>query len=316
VHQGIRFPSRNLSDNEDIFLSQTVSPASSGSIRLRIDHVTIAGSSLDQLEAAFSAAGLTPDYGGAHSNGITHMSLLGFDDGSYIELISSLESGAKDPDFWGEHINGNGGPCAWAVLVEDIEAEAKRIAALDVTVVGPHYKNRSRPDGMLVEWQLAFLGDKGAGATLPFVIKDITPRRIRVQPSASVAGSPQQPALLTGIRAVILGVGSLTTTTDLFQRVYNWAVPQVADQPDFGASLAQFSQTPVIVASPLADHGWLGERLARFDDSPCGFLIGTNEFQAACRRYDLVQQSEWFGQPVAWFEPDRLSGVRLGIMGS
>ena len=69
---------------------------------LKVDHVTIAGSSLPALEEAFTKAGLRPEYGGPHSNGVTHMALLGFDDGSYIELISTLKAGTR-AQFWNRH---------------------------------------------------------------------------------------------------------------------------------------------------------------------------------------------------------------------
>jgi len=85
---------------------------------LRVDHVTIAGSHLASLEQAFTGVGLKPAYGGPHSNGITHMDLLSFADGSYIELISTLEPGQTSP-LWHAHIAGDGGPCAWAVGVDD-----------------------------------------------------------------------------------------------------------------------------------------------------------------------------------------------------
>ena len=49
---------------------------------LKIDHVTIAGSDLSKMRDAFASLGLVSEYGGAHSNGITHMALLGFEDGS------------------------------------------------------------------------------------------------------------------------------------------------------------------------------------------------------------------------------------------
>src|SRR5437667_9181970 len=114
---------------------------------LKIDHFTIAGRDLAQLDQLFSNLGMTTDYGGLHSNGITHMSLLGFDDGSYIELISTLETGKKSP-LWNGHISNNGGPCAWAVEVDDIHAEAARIASLGLPVKGPLYYNRKRPDGL------------------------------------------------------------------------------------------------------------------------------------------------------------------------
>jgi catechol 2,3-dioxygenase-like lactoylglutathione lyase family enzyme len=282
---------------------------------MKIDHVTIAGSNLSRLQAAFSGLGLATDYGGPHSNGVTHMALLGFDDGSYIELISTLEPGRRDTNFWGEHIAADGGPCAWAVYVEDVAAEVARAANLGVKVSGPHAMHRRRPDGQLVEWELAFLGDQGAGATLPFIIKDSTPRDVRVRPSASVAGRPGQPALLSGVHKVILGVKDLPTTAALFRRLYGWPEPRRQEMPQLGATLADFAGTPVTLAAPLASPSWLAERLARFDESPCAFLIGAANVEAARRRFALSEPLDWFGRRAAWFDPAPLNGTRLGIIG-
>jgi len=277
---------------------------------LKIDHVTIAGPELARLEQAFANLGLATDYGGPHSNNITHMALLGFNDGSYIELISSLQPGQGDTVFWGEHITANGGPCAWAVQVDDVAAEAARVAALGIPVAGPDTYHRRRPDGKLVEWDLALLGDEGAGARLPFIIKDITSRAWRVRPSSSVVDG-----LLAGVAMVILGVESLPASIDLFRRVYQWPAPITVANPAFGADLAHFAGTPVTLASPLAGDNWLARRLARFAHSPCGYLIGTGDFSAACQRYDLAQTGDWFGHPAAWFDPARLDGFKVGIIG-
>ncbi len=51
-------------------------------MKLTVDHVTLGASRLEALANAFAAAGLAADYGGLHSNGITHMSQVAFDDGS------------------------------------------------------------------------------------------------------------------------------------------------------------------------------------------------------------------------------------------
>ena len=277
-------------------------------ISLNIDHVTVAGSELGPLEEAMAGLGLAADYGGPHSNGVTHMALLGFNDGSYIELISTLEAGPQETVFWGAHIAGNGGPCAWAVRVEDVAAEAERAAALGVNVEGPAYYHRRRPDGRLVEWDLAFLGDEGAGATLPFIIKDITPRDWRVRPSESVADG-----LLTGVARVVLGVADLEAAAALFRRLYGWPPPRRSDDAEFGARLAGFDGTPVILAAPLNGHAWLAERLARFGPSPCAYLLGTQDFEAAQQRYGLVRDSAWFGRRLAWLDPARLHGFRVGV---
>ena len=90
---------------------------------LRIDHVTIAASRLEAAASAFAAAGLDTEYGGHHSNGATHMSLLGFEDGSYIELVSVVRPGLQAPR-WQAHIAHDVGPCAWAAwATADFEFE-------------------------------------------------------------------------------------------------------------------------------------------------------------------------------------------------
>ena len=277
---------------------------------LSIDHVTIAWSALAPLEQTFANLGLATDYGGLHSNGITHMALLGFEDGSYLELISSLKPGQEDAIFWGKHIVGNGGPCAWAVRVDDVAAEAARLADLGITVKGPAYYHRRRPDGVLVEWDLAFLGDHEAGATLPFLIKDITPRDLRVRPSASAQANQ-----LTGLAVAALGVENLETTIALFQHSYGWPAPQVQEDVAFGAKLACFKDTPVVLAAPLSTSPtWLSERLARFGPSPCAYLIAAQDFELSCQRFGLVNRQTWFERQVAWFDPVRINGIKLGLI--
>ncbi len=60
-------------------------------LTLQINRVTIVGPELSPMEQFFANLGLSTDYGGPYSNGVTHMALPGFVDGSYIELISSLK---------------------------------------------------------------------------------------------------------------------------------------------------------------------------------------------------------------------------------
>ena len=157
-------------------------------VATKIDHVSIAWSNLTFLQDAFESVGLKTDYGGVHSSGATHMSLLAFNDGSYIELISVVKPGSPSPS-WGRQIAENGGPCAWAVRVDDLASEVQRIKSLGIPTIGPDDYYRERPDGVLVEWESAFIGDAGPGATLPFLIKDKTPREYRVKPSPSVSSS-------------------------------------------------------------------------------------------------------------------------------
>ncbi len=206
---------------------------------LKIDHVTLAASQLQVLQDAFAQIGLATDYGGVHSNGVTHMSLVGFDDGSYIELISTLTPGTHAP-WWPAHIAADAGPCAWSIQVDDVSAEVSRLSMLGVPVSGPTYMQRKRPDGRMVEWDLASVGDGEIGTVHPFVIKDRTPRHWRVAPTNSVSGSE-----LTGAAIVVIGVRDLESSIATFRKTYGLAKPRSIRSEHLLAQVALFEDQPL-----------------------------------------------------------------------
>ena len=157
-------------------------------MHIAIDHITICVSKLEPLQEAFAELGLTPDYGGPHANGITHMALLGFADGSYLELIAPYQ-GQAEGSPWAKLMVGDAGPGAWAVGTENIQGAVARLRSQGIETVGPVAGSRHRPDGTLIEWETASLGPGSAGSLLPFLIQDHTPRELRVQPSASLQKS-------------------------------------------------------------------------------------------------------------------------------
>ncbi len=283
-------------------------PTMRSPLRLRIDHVTLAGRDLAAMRERFAALGLATDYGGPHENGITHMALLGFDDGSYLELISSLRPGTPAP-LWNPQIAGDAGPAAWCVRGADLAAEAGRLAAAGVASRGPIPMARHRPDGTRLTWDLLFPGADPPGATLPFAIADRTARGLRVAPSASVAGSE-----LSGVGQVVIGVHSLTEASERFQRAFGWPAPLRADSSALGARVARFAETPVVLAEPAAGGAWLRERLERFGESPCAYLLDSRGFTRTAARLPLVGGTAWFGRTTAWIDPARLGGWRLGIV--
>jgi hypothetical protein len=275
---------------------------------LRIDHVTLAGADLDLIRQRFAELGLGTDYGGPHSNGVTHMALLGFDDGSYLELISTLEPGASSP-LWDAQIRDNAGPAAWAVGVDDLAREKERLARGGVTARGPVPMTRTRPDGTMLAWELLFPGDAPPGATLPFAIRDRTPRSQRVSPSASVAGSE-----LLGVAGVMVGVAALEKSAALYRRAYGWPEPMIAHDASLGARLAGFEGTPVILAEPAESASWLAQRLGRYGESPVGVLLTTADLAGSAARLPLLPSEPWMGGELAWIDPERLFGWRIGLL--
>lgn len=277
---------------------------------LRVDHVTVAGSRLGPLREAFAVLGLEAEYGGVHSSGATHMAVLGFDDGSYVELLSTLEPGAAAP-VWDRFIREDAGPAAWAVRTDDIGKDVGRLRAAGVPVEGPARWHRDRPDGTRAEWELAFPREPHAGPALPFLIQDRTPRERRVRPSAAVAGSE-----LAGVAAAVVGFPSLEEGVGLFRRVYGWGPPREGRSEGLEAALAAFPGRPVVLAEPLAPGGWLAGRLARFGPCPCAFLLLTRDPDRSARRAEgaLSTRETWPLGAVRWFDPDILPGGRLGLL--
>ncbi|GMQ95576.1 MAG: VOC family protein [Gammaproteobacteria bacterium] len=277
-------------------------------MKLRVDHVTLGASRLEALASAFAAVGLAADYGGLHSNGVTHMSQVAFDDGSYVELVSVLRPGQPSP-WWQEHIVHEGGPCAWAVRVTDVDAEVQRLRARGVTVGDATHMQRKPPGGQTVEWDLAFVGELGAGAMQPFIIKDRTPRELRVPASKSIAGSE-----LSGVHRVVLGVEDVAVASALFQDAYDLPPAERLSAEQGELNMALFPGEPLILISPSTQDGWLAERLAQFGPTPCAFLLGSRDLDASRERSRLGEVQRWGDLSVAWFDGDPLLGRWLGVV--
>ena len=133
----------------------------------------------------------------------------------------------------------------WAVSTPDIKTELARLRKQGIATDGPHPGGRTRPDGQVIRWETAGIGPGTRGDLLPFLIQDHTAHSLRVQPSASVHGSG-----LSGIAVVVIGVKDLATSIALFRQAYGWEAPRTEEQKEFGARLAYFSGTPVMLASP------------------------------------------------------------------
>jgi hypothetical protein len=228
---------------------------------LRVDHVTIAGRDLKEMQAAFARAGIRTEYGGKHTNGLTEMALAGFADGSYLELIAAQDPRAGAPQhYWGKFIDGNAGPCAWAIRANDLDSEAKRLGA-KVTEGG-----RTRPDGVALRWRSAAIGPETQGTFFPFMIHDVTERALRAYPS----GKPTMPEW-RGVAEVYIAVRNLDEAVKRYRAAFPLAEPVKTFDPILGAESARFNGTPVVLAE--ARSGWLAARVEKFGEAPCAFVI-------------------------------------------
>lgn len=270
-----------------------------GAAELRVDHATVCGADLQQMRAALTAVGIPSEYGGPHSNHATEMALTSFSDGSYLEQIALQPKGdakAIDAHEWSKQMKGNSGPCAWAVRPADIAAEVKRLHPL-IQVTAPERAGRNRPDGTRLDWETSQVGAMVRGTFFPFLIRDFTPREARAFPS----GKPTT-GEFAGVARVVIGVRNLEDAIGRYRKTYDLPEPERQTDELFGAKLAGFEGTPVILAQPLNAGSWLVGRVEKFGDGPCALVLKGSK----------ASGTRWFGRPVSWFDFAKL-GWRLGV---
>jgi len=268
--------------------------ARSRAAELAVDHVSVAGADLKQMQARLAALGVPSEYGGPHSNHATQMALTSFPDGSYLELIAlqdKPDAKAVAAHYWSKQIQGNAGPAAWAVRANNVTAEVERLRAAGIVVSAPVRSGRERPDGTRLDWEAAQVGQEPNGTFFPFLIRDFTPREARAFPTGRPATRD-----FSGIRRVVIAVHDLKSSIARYRQAY--ALPAPAEQEDasFGARVAVFTGTPVVLAEPLNTHSWIAERIQRFGEGPCAFVLG--------------RQSGWAA--ISWLDSAKL-GWHLGV---
>jgi hypothetical protein len=261
---------------------------------LTIDHVTVSGKDLKQMQAQLASVGIPSEFGGPHSNGATQMAIASFPDGSYLELIAlqtNPNEKALAAHYWSKQMRGNAGPTAWAVRSKDVAAEVARLRTAGIVVGSPSKSGRERPDGTKLDWETARVGEEPNGTFFPFLIRDFTPRDARAFPT----GKPTT-ADFSGVKRVIIAVRDLKTSIARYRQAYELPAPANQDDASLNAHLATFAGTPVILAEPLTPQSWIAKRIDQFGEGPCAFVLASPKGSTK----------------VKWFDPEKLTW-HLGV---
>ncbi len=142
-----------------------------------IDHIVIAGPELESLTAIFKSLGFNVVGGGKHPIG-SYNTLVGLQDGAYIELLSFYEDSPQH--YWWEAVHSRGGGLIdFCMVTDDIRGDYAVFQEQGVEMSSLVGLSRLRFDG----YQLAWLNNEIYGeyqGLIPFVIEDETPREERV----------------------------------------------------------------------------------------------------------------------------------------
>ncbi len=273
--------------------------------QLKVDHVTVAGRDLKQMQAMFASVQFPTQYGGKHTGGLSEMALNSFADGSYLELIAAQKPTGAAGHYWAKFIDGNAGPCAWAVSVDSIAGPEQRLKNIGIPVEVSR-GGRARPDGEKLAWETLRIGSAPQGTFFPFLIHDLTPRDRRAFPQ----GKPSDPDI-SGVKWVVIAVRDLPSAIDKYRQAFQLPEPAFQNDPALGARLAVFPDSSVILAGAVNAESWLGRRLAQFGDAPCAFVIASN----GKGRFLTRGSSNWFNYSFRWLDPEKIGGMRIGIGG-
>jgi hypothetical protein len=129
------------------------------------------------------------------------------------------------------------------------------------------------------------VGGETRGAFFPFLIEDRTPREQRAFPR----GKPVTREF-RGVTRVVIAVRNLEDAIARYRQAYGVPPPIKQVDRSFGGYLALLGNLPVVLAQPLNAGSPLAERIERFGEGPCAFVLAAvnpghfNSSSTPCRR--------------------------------
>jgi hypothetical protein len=181
-----------------------------------LDHVVFVVLHLEAAVAEHRARGFTVTPGGEHAGGLTHNALVGFEDGSYLELIAFHDlAAARGKHSWAPVAERGGGWADFALLSNDLRQDVAAVGEL--VARPPEDGGRTRPDGLGIAWRVARLR-----TPLPFLIEDLTARELRV-PGGDAAKHANG---IRGVAAIVLGATDPARVTERYAMLRERGAPE------------------------------------------------------------------------------------------
>jgi catechol 2,3-dioxygenase-like lactoylglutathione lyase family enzyme len=237
-----------------------------------IDHLVILVRNLDDAVRDYQHLGFAVARGGEHPGG-THNALVGFANGTYLELIAFQEPEKPSDHRWYSYLALGGGLVDFALGATDVEEELARVHQGGLDYRGPMPGARRRPDGQEITWRMAWPPANRSG-DLPFLIDDITPRDLRV-PSGAAA---QHANGVTGVRSLIIAVRDLDEASAEFAAITGAEPTASGTDADLRADTRTFQagQQTLVLAYPTAPGSPIARRIQSMGDGPFKAIFGTS----------------------------------------
>ena len=155
------------------------------------DHFIILTSNLDAAMQSYRRLGFEVRAGGEHPAMGSHNALIAIADGSYIELVGFKDPALAVKSYWRagvERLQIGEGFGGYVLASNDLAGDVAQIKRRTLVYDEPNPGSRVRPDGKRAEWQTAMFNGSPIGL-LPFLIQDVTPHTLRIEPPTHGVGS-------------------------------------------------------------------------------------------------------------------------------
>ncbi len=237
-----------------------------------IDHLVILVKKLDDAIQTYQQLGFQVARGGEHPGG-THNALVGFNNGTYLELIAFQRPEEPSDHRWHSYLPLGGGLVDFALGASNVEEELGRLHQAGLDYRGPMPGARKRPDGQEIAWRMAWPPEDRTG-DLPFLIDDITPRDLRV-PSGDAAKHANG---VTGVQKLVIAVRDLDEATEQFAAITGSQPSERASDNELQAetcSLEAGKQT-LVLAYPTSPGSPVAKRIQQMGDGPFQAVFGVS----------------------------------------
>jgi hypothetical protein len=105
----------------------------------------------------------------------------------------------------------------------------------------------------------------------------------------------------------VIGVHDLDGAIAHYRRAFALSQPRRQKDVEFGAELAWFEGSPIVLAQGLDDRSWLSRRVREDGEAPCAFVLKTERD----RMRSGTRKVKWFDRSISWMNEAEL-GFRLG----